>query len=1440
MHPNSFISRHVISVANKFSTSSAFSSNQDVMEYRRYKTYRHHFSSAIHNIVLYILCIQILAVGLQPWITSFWQNDENYFGIIKYVGYAGLQKMIPIEVGSFNVECMLALIIVVLDEVLDLICMFSYFKFRLIPYPLLVVSKVIELCAAIFFMPGIMAAYGHLIRESTSMATTVIYILLAMLSIYKSNSFLIINQGSISFAVHIFYATTAAAPRLYITLISTIAFFANLAGSSFIRREILCIAAIVIELFLFMFEVFSLNWKRRSDKTLVMSTLTTSLISSVVVEMGIHISNITPKSVLMTFLISLAVTYIFFYFQLINEVNKTLKRLSMPSYPKTVISGRQAAADLIIGFREVAPVVVNMSYIEQIHKRFEDSVELSLTLGTMSLVLDDFPFKLPDLQNSLVMNNVLINYGNPFSISTASWQIDEELYKKQTNILQKHMWKALAAMSEFYKSIMNEMVDVVPINSFQCHDLIDKAGEHLLHYLEMYPGRDDGKFFFDLFRRIAPDHPSIKEMEYWCNYKINFVEEITEMFPKLTTLLLNNQDTLTSYVPQQTQAIGKSVVEVLQMEEVFTGKQPIKIATSGPFMSTLLHPVSVIVFILILAFFIIESPIFFSPTPKADTVSQLSRIYTYAETTNKIITHIYPIELFIRNKNLGDLNFWNDELDAETYRQSFLKLISNAQDQLMMFSSKDSTGLNQEIDNTMSKAIKTIQYYDLLHGNFSYYHAGFGFLYLATEMCMNESILINESNSTGSESISFVENLTAVTSPLYTSLLAGIRELDLFENGVRYIYIIVGIGLGFVVVIIPVIMFASFKIANKKNNAFFASLRDTQKTALSTINNFLYSQMRNIWGKKAIWHSSTETGRFPFWALIAPIFILIALFIIQAISLVVHTSSYRNKILDAERTHERLTKQYLALCQIVKRSFAYLVSSDEESDLNFQTDILKLQSHFIFMAEKKAQESVFAVTIPGWLDNAKIQDWLSSSSVLINSNTDKSSYIRLLREFFTDVDDACNNLIKETSDSWRNELNKSSSIIITVFVLFTIVPVCLIAYLFIVMKSLDSPFLNTISMLELISEKALSYDTNRVLNNTEVFTEEDNNLNQSFYDIILKTLPDAVFVIGIDLSIISYNKSADQLIKGKRSQVGKLLPDVLSIQFTIKDAGIPLNEVLSSYTQDDCISIQTYDITGKSRDRERYFAMTILPLFMNKDNGYLGRSHGASTFAVIFRECTSETLQQDLIEKETKKYLQIINQILPKEIADRLLKEQKSISMTVNNVCISFCDIVSFTPWCAGQTAESVVSTLNTMFTLFDDRCMRYRSVNKIKTIGDCYMSAAGIFQKGDTQEEAAHQMLLFGLDMVDAIKEVNKRLNTSLRVRVGIAFGGPISAGLMGIRKPAFDVYGQVVNDGQTMESSGTPMMVHINKEMYEIVKDANVQFQVKEDGTVLVTRKV
>ena len=135
---------------------------------------------------------------------------------------------------------------------------------------------------------------------------------------------------------------------------------------------------------------------------------------------------------------------------------------------------------------------------------------------------------------------------------------------------------------------------------------------------------------------------------------------------------------------------------------------------------------------------------------------------------------------------------------------------------------------------------------------------------------------------------------------------------------------------------------------------------------------------------------------------------------------------------------------------------------------------------------------------------------------------------------------------------------------------------------------------------------------------------------------------------------------------------------------------------------------------------------------------------------------------------------------------------------------------------------------------------MKYRSVTKIKTIGDCYMSAAGIFDKGDTLEESAHQMLSFALDLIDSIHDVNEKLHTSLRVRVGVALGGPISAGIMGIKKPAFDVFGQVINDAQSMESGGKPLMVHINNAMYQVVSDAHVNFEELEDHTYLVTKLV
>ena len=112
------------------------------------------------------------------------------------------------------------------------------------------------------------------------------------------------------------------------------------------------------------------------------------------------------------------------------------------------------------------------------------------------------------------------------------------------------------------------------------------------------------------------------------------------------------------------------------------------------------------------------------------------------------------------------------------------------------------------------------------------------------------------------------------------------------------------------------------------------------------------------------------------------------------------------------------------------------------------------------------------------------------------------------------------------------------------------------------------------------------------------------------------------------------------------------------------------------------------------------------------------------------------------------------------------------------------------------------------------------------------------------TQNEidAAKQMLSFCLDLIDAIEIVNKKLGTQLQVRVGTSFGGPISAGVIGMRMPMFDIWGEIVNEANAMESSGKEMSVHIKKNYYDIVRGECYVFtpHINDRGetTYLVTR--
>jgi adenylate cyclase len=140
-----------------------------------------------------------------------------------------------------------------------------------------------------------------------------------------------------------------------------------------------------------------------------------------------------------------------------------------------------------------------------------------------------------------------------------------------------------------------------------------------------------------------------------------------------------------------------------------------------------------------------------------------------------------------------------------------------------------------------------------------------------------------------------------------------------------------------------------------------------------------------------------------------------------------------------------------------------------------------------------------------------------------------------------------------------------------------------------------------------------------------------------------------------------------------------------------------------------------------------------------------------------------------------------------------------------------------------------VVDTLDRLFSLFDGLVERH-GLEKIKTIGDCYMAAAGV---PDPCADHADRAALLALGMREAVTASNG--HGPLELRIGIN-SGPVTAGVIGRKRFLYDLWGDAVNTASRMESNGTPGQIQITRATYELVKDT---FVCEERGMIPVKGK-
>ncbi|MEG4389503.1 adenylate/guanylate cyclase domain-containing protein [Microcoleus sp. N9_A2] len=181
------------------------------------------------------------------------------------------------------------------------------------------------------------------------------------------------------------------------------------------------------------------------------------------------------------------------------------------------------------------------------------------------------------------------------------------------------------------------------------------------------------------------------------------------------------------------------------------------------------------------------------------------------------------------------------------------------------------------------------------------------------------------------------------------------------------------------------------------------------------------------------------------------------------------------------------------------------------------------------------------------------------------------------------------------------------------------------------------------------------------------------------------------------------------------------------------------------------------------------------------------------------------------LRQEKERSEQLLLNILPAEIADRLMRTNESPAEHFEEATILFADIVGFTGISARIEPMQLVAGLNQIFSAFDQLTEKY-GLEKIKTIGDAYMVVGGLPVSRTDHAEAIANM---ALDMHAYMQEVENIFGESLQIRIGINTG-PVIAGVIGIKKFIYDLWGDAVNIASRMESHGKPGYIQVSDATY------------------------
>ena len=219
---------------------------------------------------------------------------------------------------------------------------------------------------------------------------------------------------------------------------------------------------------------------------------------------------------------------------------------------------------------------------------------------------------------------------------------------------------------------------------------------------------------------------------------------------------------------------------------------------------------------------------------------------------------------------------------------------------------------------------------------------------------------------------------------------------------------------------------------------------------------------------------------------------------------------------------------------------------------------------------------------------------------------------------------------------------------------------------------------------------------------------------------------------------------------------------------------------------------------------------------LNKQLLVIGFGTAISCLIMYFALENPDMNMIDELNKANKRSRDLLLNILPLSIANKLEYDAKPFFEELDNVSIMFIDIVGFTKMCSEVGGTYLVKILNDFFGELDDLIANFK-VEKIKTIGDAYMIAAGV---PDSYDYNCQEIVKLARQILRLLIDFNRRKHTDLHVRIGVN-NGRVIAGVIGKKKYIYDLWGDSVNLASRLESNGETDRIHVSERVKYLLGD-------------------